>query len=88
MKIPEVRDRLLELAVEHGIDELEVLAGELRRRPPVKRAAVRAEPMTDELRLAIRAYWRARPDASNAEIATVFSVNPGRVSEALAGFRT
>jgi S-adenosylmethionine:diacylglycerol 3-amino-3-carboxypropyl transferase len=44
--------------------------------------------MTEELRTAIRAYWNARPNASNQEIATVFGVNVGRVSESLAGFRT
>lgn len=88
MKIPEVRDRLRELAVEHGIDELEILAEALRRRPPVRVAERRAEPMTEELRVAIRAYFKARPTASNQEIATVFGVNPGRVSESLAGFRT
>jgi hypothetical protein len=88
MKIPQVRDRLRELAVEHGIDELEVLADELRRRPPVRVTPPRSSPMTEELRIAIRAYWIARPNASNQEIATVFGVNPGRVSESLAGLRT
>lgn len=87
MRIPEIRDRLRELAVEHGIDELDLLAEELRRRKPCRKAPVQSAPMTDELNAAVRAYATAYPAAPLSRIAAVFGVNHGRVSEALAGKR-
>jgi hypothetical protein len=44
--------------------------------------------MTDALRDAIRAYHVAHPDQPQTRVARVFNVNPGRVSEALSGYRT
>jgi hypothetical protein len=88
MKVPEVRTRLRELAVEHGIDELEVLADNLRRRPAVRRAPVQSASMTRSLAAAIKAYAAAYPTASLSQIAAVFAVNHGRVSEVLAGKRS
>lgn len=92
MRIPEIRDRLRELASELSCPELNLLASELSRRPVRRRAAPSSAPMTKEMRDAIRAYIRAyhvaHPDRPQADVARVFNVNPGRVSEALNGFRS
>jgi hypothetical protein len=87
MRIPEVRDRLRELADAYSLPELHALADELHRRPPVRKADVSSEPMTGQLAAEIRDYARRHPGASFARIAGVFGVNPGRVSEVLAGKR-
>ena len=86
--IPYVRDRLRELAHELAAPELETLARDLERRPPVRRAPASSEPMTPELADAIRADVAANPDATMAEIGARHNVNQGRVSEVLAGKRT
>lgn len=88
MRIPEIRDRLRQLAGELACPELDLLASELSRRPVRRRAAPSSAPMTDEMRDAIRAYHRAHPDRPQVDVARVFNVNPGRVSEALNGFRS
>lgn len=87
MRIPEIQTRLHELAVQLGCAELSTLANELSRRRSPRRAAVNSQPMTPELKDAIRAYHRAHPQAAQTDIARVFNVNPGRVSEALRGVR-
>jgi hypothetical protein len=88
MRIPEIRDRLRELAGELSCPELDLLASELSRRPVRRRAAPSSAPMTAEMRDAIRAFHIAHPDRPQVEVARVFNVNPGRVSEALNGFRS
>lgn len=87
MTIPEVRERLLELARELDIDELAYLAEQLKRRPAVKKARPSSAAMTDELREKIRAVAALQPGVSNRTIGNFFNVDSGRVSEALAGFR-
>ena len=81
--IPEIRDRLRELAGEHGIDELSDIADELVRKSPIKRARIKSPPLTPEMAQKIRDYAEAHPDAHQQDIATHFGVNHGRVSEAL-----
>jgi hypothetical protein len=88
MRVSDVQARLRALSRIHGIAELDRLAGELSRRSPVKVAARTSSPMTDSLRNEIRAYARANPDMSQVDIAARFTVNPGRVSEALRGRRS
>jgi len=87
MRIPEIRDRLHELADAYNLPELRELAGELNRRPPVRVAEVTSTPMTGQLAAEIRHYARRHPGASFARIAGVFGVNPGRVSEVISGKR-
>lgn len=81
--IPQIRDRLRELAEEHGIDELDDLADEMYRNPAVKRAKVKSPPLTPELAEEIREYVKGHPDLHQQEVANHFGVNHGRVSEAL-----
>jgi ribose 1,5-bisphosphokinase PhnN len=77
MTIPEVRDRLRELAVIHRLPELDVLAQHMMRRDKGTRS------MTRRLRSEITEYHTKYPNASHQHIANVFKVNSGRISECL-----
>lgn len=81
--IPAVRDRLRELANEHGIDELNDLADQMYRKPAKNRAPVRSPKLTAKMAQEIRDYAAANPKAHQQDIAERFGVNHGRVSEAL-----
>jgi hypothetical protein len=81
--IPEIRARLRVIAHEKGIDELNDLANEMYRRPAIRRAAKRSPKLTDELASKIREYAMQHPKDHLQDIAEVFGVNPGRVSESL-----
>jgi hypothetical protein len=81
--IPEIRERLRELAEELGCPELSDLADELQRARAVKRAKVKSPPLTPALAQQIRDYAKANPDLHQQDIANHFGVNHGRVSEAL-----
>lgn len=87
MTIPQIRERLFELAAVHQMPELAELATQTKRRVNGARARRKAAPMDDALRDAIRAFVVARPGMSHMEVAVVFDVNTGRVSEALYGKR-
>lgn len=87
MSIPEIAEELRQLAVQHDLPRLAELADEMRRRPSRNRAAPQSAKMTPELKTAICAYKDAHPGLSYSKVATVFNVNPGRVSEALADRR-
>lgn len=82
MRIPEIQNQLRELS-----QTIALLAEELSRRPPIKRAPVTSDPVAPELRRAVRRHSRANPKESYASIARRFNINPGRVSEILAGKR-
>lgn len=83
LSIPEVRDRLRELAEEHGLEELHDLADQMYRKSAKKRAPTRSPKLTPEKAEEIRAYAEANPDAHQQDIAEKFGVNHGRVSEAI-----
>jgi hypothetical protein len=94
MKIPEVADRMREISQEIREDfpseaqELLLLADELRRRSPaLPRAPATSTPMTPELADEIREFAEANPGTSHQDIAVVFNVNHGRISEVIAGKR-
>jgi hypothetical protein len=94
MKIPEVAKRMREIAEliqgahpgESG--ELFELADELKRRFSGPRAPASSTMMTPELSDEIKEYAEANPSMSHQDIAVVFNVNHGRVSEAIKGKRT
>lgn len=86
--IPDIRDRLHELADQHHIDELHDLAEATRRRYHGRRAPARHGPLTDDEIEEIRKFAVTHPDTAEAEIAALFQTNQGRVSEALFGKRT
>jgi hypothetical protein len=79
--IPEIRNRLQAIAAETGISELSDLADEMYRRPPIRRAQTRSPKLTPELAAKIRDYTLQHPDAHFQDIASVFGVNPGRVTD-------
>lgn len=81
--IPEIRDRLRELAKKHNIPELNDLADETYRKQPAKRAPRRSPQLTPSMAAQIRQYKKANPTAHQQDIAEAFGVNHGRVSEAL-----
>lgn len=87
MRLPEIRERLIEIAREHDIDELLELADEIPRRNGSKRGPVRSRKMTPELAEEIRIFVRENPNMRQFDVAKVFNVNQGRVSEALIGKR-
>jgi len=95
MTIPDCRDVLMEIARE--LDEkgcaeearaIREVVLEMFRRSAVKTTRAKAQKSTVSLRERIRAYHKAHPEMLNREIGRVFNVDGGRVSEALAGFRT
>lgn len=88
MKIPEVRDELRRIAEEFSIPRLHDLADELIRRPTVRRTKVKSNKVTIDVEASIRSFARRNPDMSYVEIARYYNINPGRVSEAIAGKRT
>jgi hypothetical protein len=94
MKIPEVANRIREISTKVQSKfpaeaiELTQLADELRRRSPtLPRAPATSTPMTPELADEIREFAEANPGTSHQDIAVVFNVNHGRVSEIISGKR-
>jgi len=94
MKIPEVASRMREISSQIQSSfpteaiELIQLADELRRRSPtLPRAPATSTPMTPELAEEIREFAEANPGTSHQDIAVVFNVNHGRVSEVISGKR-
>jgi hypothetical protein len=96
MTIPECRNALLaianSLAIKSGCTDeargIRMIVKEMLRRPAVKVARTKARRVTPELQERIRAFAKLHPDMPNRDIGRVFGVDGGRVSEALAGFRT
>lgn len=71
---PEMRARIVEaLRLMH------------RKRHKLVRARASLPGLTPDLADAIRHYVRAHPHVSTLDVASLFGVNPGRVSEALSG---
>jgi 2'-5' RNA ligase len=87
MRIPEVRGRLYALSVECQLPELHQLAEELRRRYNGRAVRAASDPVTPQVTRAVRAYVAAYPDMPFHAVATVFRLNPGRVSEIVNGKR-
>lgn len=81
--IPDLRNRIREIADESGIDELHDLADEMFRNSPVRRARARSAHLTPELAEEIRVFARRNTKMHQRDIAQKFNVNPGRVSEAM-----
>lgn len=87
MRIPEIRDRLHQLADEHGIPELHDLAEETRRRSPLRRVRSRWPKLTESQKEAVRAMFDAYPTLGVRDLADRFDTSIGRISEAIRGFR-
>jgi hypothetical protein len=92
MTIPEIREALIALSADTRIPPdvaftMRQLALETKRRRPRRVAVQKCTPATPKVRAAIRLFAAANPKMSQLEIGRHFNVNPGRVSEALRGFR-
>lgn len=85
--IPEIRERLLEIAAEHGIPEVADLAHETRREFHGRKAPVESAAVTPELAERVRRYATENPRASMLKIGVKFGLNQGRVSEIMFGKR-
>ena len=87
MRIPEIRDRMHELADEYDIPELHDLAEETRRRSPLRRVRSRWPRLTEVQKEAVRAMFDAYPTLGVRDLADQFDTSIGRISEAIRGFR-
>ncbi len=93
LTIPQIRERLsyiakkLDLSEPSIANEVRYLISQLFRRPAIQRIETRAPRSSHSLRQQIRAYAATHPNLSQQLMAVHFNVNPGRISEALAGFR-
>lgn len=87
MRIPEIQQRLLEISEETDNEEIRELAFALSRRKSFHRAQPTSEKMTDELKSSIRSFVRSNPGMPQTKVATMFNVNPGRISEVMRGYR-
>lgn len=90
--IPLARERLIDICnrmeragLQSWVTEIDrVVDGLMVRRSPRRKVAPKSPTMTPDMAQAIRDYAARFPQATQMEIATTFSVNAGRVSEALA----
>ena len=87
MTIPEVRERLFELAEDLQLPELSRLAQQLFRRKNQKLTKARHRTPDRATQQEIRDYHEAHPDLGMFEIGIHFNVNQARVSEAIYGKR-
>lgn len=81
--IPELRNRIREIADEEDIDELHDIADEMYRNSSVRRARNQSARLTPALAKKIRDYAKKNSKMHQRDIAQKFNVNPGRVSEAM-----
>lgn len=98
MKLPDVQRRLRELALDlyntgfpadpnAYADELELLADAISRRKRVTRAPVMSRPMSRAVASEVIELHYQHPEWPHYKIGQEVGVNPGRVSEVLAGKR-
>lgn len=85
--IPELRDRLHELADELGCPELRDIAEETRRRYHGRAGRAKARHVTPELADKVRAFKKLNPGMIQRDIGDRFKIDHGRVSEILYGKR-
>lgn len=92
LPIPIIREQLDEVAKElrkaglnDWADRVAFLSAAAVRRSPTKRAPITSTPMTAGLARLIRSHSAQHPKQSHQDIAALFNVNPGRVSQALQG---
>ncbi|MBA4042892.1 MAG: hypothetical protein C0471_00490 [Erythrobacter sp.] len=83
LSVPQVRKRLFEIAEETNNEELVYLANELFQKQMKKKAKAKSDELTPELAEEIREYLLANPELHNQDVANVFNVNIGRVTDAL-----
>lgn len=85
--IPQIRQRLHELAVELRCPELADLAEETRRRYHGRKAPAEANSVTPKMARRVRAFAARNPRKTQRSIGQRFGIDHGRVSEILFGKR-
>lgn len=94
MKMEEIRAQLYEIGDRVALTDFDLgikihkLADATFRRKSVRRARTKKSRLTPELKERIIRYAALHPEASYLEISIALGVNTGRISEALAGFKT
>lgn len=89
-KIPKAREILID-ALEHNMDHKVRVAIESalqlmhREKHKITRAPVKSTSITGPVRDAIKSYYKMDTTKSTSEIAKVFRVNQGRISEIISG---
>lgn len=86
LTIPQIRERLFELAIIHSDDELADLARATYRRT-YTRAPTTRKGLDSETKADIYDFVMRNPNMAMQDVANIFGVNPGRVSEAVHGYR-
>jgi hypothetical protein len=85
LTIPQIRAELEEMSMSLNNRRLIELADMLKRNPRNMQSPRKSLKMTTELGDKARDLHEADPTLSQVEIAEQLGINPGRVSEALAG---
>ena len=85
--IPEARVRLQELhqIMKSAVKEIAAIEAMLYRKTYARKVVNRSRRISAALAEEIRIYHRKNSKLSQHEIAAVFNVNPGRVSESING---
>jgi len=86
LTILQIRERLFELALVHSDPELADLARATYRRT-YTRAPTTRKGLDSETKTNIRNFVMRNPNMAFQDVANKFGVNPGRVSEAVHGYR-
>lgn len=87
--IPKAREIIKDVMAQVGQSQKSQLAEALAlmtRKKYKPRSSIKSQSMSKSLAAQIFAHHVNNPDASAAEIATLFNVNPGRVSEVIAQY--
>ena len=95
MKIPEVREALLDIATDlerihelpHQARKIRALVDQMRRRPFTRKKHRVSKPVTSDIIHGVLYLARVRKDWTQIEIAKHLDINPARVSEILRGKR-
>lgn len=90
--IPRARDILLDVAHDLHMSGDTILANRvyeaiklMTRKSPIRRAPRKHSALTAQQKFAVRAFILAHPHTHLDEVARIFNVNPGRISECLNG---
>lgn len=83
-KAREILNSVLDITDDRTVARMVTEALSLMTRTRVnRRAKVQSQPMTESLSREIYDYYAANPSVSVKEIANIYSVNQGRVTEAI-----
>ena len=84
-RLSDLRNRLAPLSPAMAVELDGIIALMHRKRAKTGKAPSKSVPMTHAIGAQVRSLSASNPALSNQDIANRFGINPGRVSEALAG---